>query len=148
MFRSRAKAGAVPPEITKPDAQWRRELTPEQYRVLRRRQTELPFTGELTDNHADGTYRCAGCGSELFTSTTKFDSRSGWPSFSEPAESDAVTLREDRSMFMRRTEVLCRRCGGHLGHVFGDGPAPGGDRYCINSCSMTFEAAEDPATEA
>src|ERR1700733_9806299 len=102
MFRSRARAGAA--DVRKTDAQWRRELTPEQYRVLRRRQTELPFTGELTENHADGTYRCAGCGGELFSSAAKFDSRTGWPSFSEPTAADAVTLREDRSMFMRRTE--------------------------------------------
>lgn len=134
-----------PAEVGKPDEQWRQELTGQQYRVLRQGHTERPFTGEYVSNHADGAYRCAGCGSVLFRSDAKFDSGTGWPSFYQPAIAQAVELRPDHSMFMRRTEVLCRRCGGHLGHVFGDGPLPTSDRYCINSCSLTFEpAAADP----
>jgi peptide-methionine (R)-S-oxide reductase len=128
-------------EIQKPDEQWRQELTPQQYSVLRHGHTERPFTGEYVRKHDDGSYRCAGCGSELFRSDAKFDSGTGWPSFYEPAVDQAVELRPDNSLFMRRTEVVCRRCGGHLGHVFPDGPAPTGDRYCINSCSLAFEPA-------
>jgi len=128
-------------EIRKPDEQWRRELTALQYSVLRQAHTERPFTGEYVDNHQDGFYRCAGCGSVLFGSDAKFDSGTGWPSFSEPAVAEAVELRPDNSLFMRRTEVVCRRCGGHLGHVFNDGPGETGDRYCINSCSLGFEPA-------
>ena len=109
-------------EIQKPDEQWRQELTPMQYSVLRQAHTERPFTGEYVHNHADGFYRCAGCGSKLFSSDAKFDSGTGWPSFDEPAVAEAVELRPDNSLFMRRTEVVCRRCGGHLGHVFNDGP--------------------------
>jgi len=128
-------------EIEKPDEQWREELTPQQYGVLRQGHTERAFTGEYVDRHDDGCYRCAGCGAELFRSGAKFESGTGWPSFYEPALAQAVELRPDHSLFMRRTEVVCRRCGGHLGHVFGDGPAPTGDRYCINSCSLSFEPA-------
>jgi len=128
-------------EITKTDAEWRAELSPEQYEVLRRGGTERPFTGRYWNAHEDGTYRCAGCGAELFDSTTKFDSGTGWPSFTEPKVADAVELREDLSHGMRRTEAVCRRCGGHLGHVFADGPRDrGGLRYCMNSCSLDFEA--------
>jgi len=105
-------------EIQKPDEQWRQELTPLQYSVLRQAHTERPFTGEYVHNHADGFYRCAGCGSKLFSSDAKFDSGTGWPSFDEPAVAEAVELRPDNSLFMRRTEVVCRHCGGHLGHVF------------------------------
>jgi peptide-methionine (R)-S-oxide reductase len=124
-------------EIQKTDAQWREELTPEQYQVLRQAGTERPFTGAYWDNHDDGVYRCAGCGAELFSSDTKFDSGSGWPSFTEPAVAEAVEVRRDLSHGMIRTEVVCRRCGGHLGHVFEDGPRDkGGLRYCINSCSL------------
>jgi peptide-methionine (R)-S-oxide reductase len=140
MFKSRARAGsAVAAEVCKPDEQWRAELTDLQYQVLRLGHTEPAFTGEYVEHHAGGAYRCAGCRSELFRSGAKFESGTGWPSFAEPAVADAVELRPDRGLFMRRTEVVCRRCGGHLGHVFGDGPAPAGDRYCINSCSLVFE---------
>jgi len=127
-------------EITKTDAEWRAELTPEQYDVLRRGGTERAFTGRYWDAHDDGVYRCAGCGAELFDATTKFESGTGWPSFTEPKLADAVETRDDTSYGMRRTEVVCKRCGGHLGHVFDDGPRDqGGLRYCINSCSLDLE---------
>jgi peptide-methionine (R)-S-oxide reductase len=142
MRKTRASTQTVTDRaVSKPDEQWRQELTPKQYSVLRQAHTERPFTGEYVQNHADGFYRCAGCGNELFRSDAKFDSGTGWPSFSEPALAEAVELRPDHSLFMRRTEVVCRRCGGHLGHVFNDGPTETGDRYCINSCSLAFEPA-------
>lgn len=143
MRNAKARAHAVTPaEVQKTDEQWRAELTEEQYRVLRQAHTERPFTGEYVHNHADGSYRCAGCGAELFRSDAKFDSGTGWPSFTEPSVAAAVELRPDNSLFMRRTEVVCRACGGHLGHVFNDGPRPTGQRYCINSCALSFEAAD------
>jgi peptide-methionine (R)-S-oxide reductase len=127
-------------KIEKTDAQWREELTPEQYAVLRRQATEPPFTGKYALTQDDGVFKCAGCGAELFSSDTKFDSGSGWPSFTEPAVAEAVELREDLSHGMVRTEVVCARCGGHLGHVFDDGPREaGGMRYCINSCALDLE---------
>jgi len=129
-------------KIEKTDAQWREELTPEQYAVLRRQATEPPFTGALWDNKDDGVYRCRGCGAELFSSDTKFDSGTGWPSFFDPMDHETVETRADNSLFMKRTEVVCKRCGGHLGHVFDDGPNPTGLRYCINSCSLDFDPSE------
>ena len=128
--------------MKKTDAEWRQSLTPEQYRVLRQGGTEPPFTGELLSVKEKGAFRCAGCGAPLFGTDTKFDSGSGWPSFTSPAAKDHVTLHEDVSLGMRRTEVRCARCGGHLGHVFADGPGPEGQRYCINSAALDFEKGE------
>ncbi len=121
------------------DEQWRERLSKDQYNVLRRQATERPFTGEYVHMKEDGTYRCAGCGAELFNSDTKFESGTGWPSFYEPAVAQNVEIRPDHSHGMVRTEVVCKRCGGHLGHVFDDGPQPSGLRYCINSCALDFD---------
>jgi peptide-methionine (R)-S-oxide reductase len=124
---------------SKSDIEWREQLAPEQYEVLRRKATERPFTGRYVHEKQDGTYRCAGCGAELFSSETKFDSGTGWPSFTEPADRAKVELHDDNSYGMHRVEVTCASCGGHLGHVFPDGPGATGERYCINSCSLELE---------
>jgi peptide-methionine (R)-S-oxide reductase len=125
----------------KSDAEWRALLSPEQYRVLRKKGTERAFTGEYFDHHAKGLYVCAGCGNPVFSSDTKFDSGTGWPSYYAPVTEEAVDTEEDRTLGMVRTEVLCSRCGGHLGHVFSDGPPPTEQRYCINSAALDFKPA-------
>lgn len=135
MNKSTQESGSIPST----EEEWRKRLTPEQFEVLRKKGTERPYTGVYASSHEPGVYRCAGCGAELFSSDTKFESGTGWPSFTEPANLEHVELREDNSMFMKRTEVVCRHCDAHLGHVFDDGPGPDGQRYCINGCALTFE---------
>ena len=130
-------------KVKKSEAEWRTDLSPEEYHVLREKGTERAFTGAYWDEKADGVYRCRACGQELFSSDTKYDSGTGWPSFFDPMESDAVETRPDRSLFMSRTEVLCSRCGSHLGHLFDDGPNPTGLRYCLNSCSLDWVRDDD-----
>jgi peptide-methionine (R)-S-oxide reductase len=129
------------------DQQWREKLTDQQYKVLRKQATERPFTGEFFNLFDDGLYHCAGCDAPLFESDTKFDAGCGWPSFNAPIESDAVATHSDRTLGMLRTEVVCKRCGGHLGHVFDDGPKPTGLRYCINSAALGFQPASSKRSE-
>jgi peptide-methionine (R)-S-oxide reductase len=133
------------PEVVKTEDEWREELSPEQYAVLRQAGTERAFTGKYWDCHDDGIYRCAACGAELFDASTKFESGTGWPSFYEPMVSDAVVLVQDRAHGMARTEVRCRRCGSHLGHVFNDGPKPTGQRFCMNSAALDLAPAAGSA---
>lgn len=129
--------------VEKSDKEWKLELSPEEYQVLRQCGTERPFTGKWLKHKGNGVYICAGCGNELFSSETKFDSGSGWPSFWDKLDEESVEFRQDNSYGMRRTEVVCKKCGGHLGHVFDDGPNPTGFRYCINSISLDFRDNEE-----
>ena len=143
LWSQRRHARDLQREVSRSEDEWRAQLTPEQFRVLRRSGTERPFTGETVRPDVNGTYRCAGCHAALFQAGAKFDSGTGWPSFTD-AEAEGVELRRDFKMGIPRTEVLCRRCGGHLGHVFNDGPRPGGKRYCINGCALAPGDGDGP----
>ncbi|AKB73429.1 Peptide methionine sulfoxide reductase MsrB [Methanosarcina lacustris Z-7289] len=133
--------------IEKSEKEWKKVLTPEQYQVLRQKGTERPFSGDMYYNKEKGVYTCAACGQELFSSDTKFESGTGWPSFYDVISSDKVRLQEDNSLFMNRIEAVCSRCGGHLGHVFDDGPKPTGKRFCINAVSLDFKKEGEAGTE-
>jgi peptide-methionine (R)-S-oxide reductase len=143
LYSSEKGGFVVTEKVSKSKEEWKKELTPLQYKVLREKGTERPFTGALLNNHEKGVYVCAACGAELFSSDTKFESGSGWPSFYAPVADENVATEVDNSLGMRRIEVLCPRCGGHLGHVFDDGPKPTGLRYCINSASLDFKEGEE-----
>jgi peptide-methionine (R)-S-oxide reductase len=143
VIESSTKEHAMATKVSKTEEQWRQELTPEQYEVTRKKGTEPPFTGKYHASHEEGVFRCVCCGNELFSSETKFDSGTGWPSFDQPMEGEAVETAPDNSLFMRRTEVVCSRCEAHLGHVFDDGPRETtGQRYCINGCALEFKPEE------